>query len=93
MIQRKNSTRSLRVAMLIGIFGVGFLCGSLSQQRADAQLKELGGAAMKQATGSGGALGSAAEMGTSIMEMQEHVTGLQKNLDTFKKVQSALGGQ
>jgi len=45
------------------------------------------------AAGSGGALGSAAEMGTSIMEMQEHVTGLQKNLDTFKKVQSALGGK
>ena len=93
MIQQKNSARSLRVAMLIGIFGVGFLCGSLSQQRADAQLKEMGEAAMKQATGSGGTLGSVAEMGTSIMEMQEHVTGLQKNLDTFKKVQSALGGQ
>ena len=92
MIQQKRSTRSLRVAMLIGIFGVGFLCGSLSQQKADAQLKELGEAAMKQAAGSG-ALGSVGEMGTSIMEMQEHVTGLQKNLDTFKKVQSALGGQ
>ena len=78
--------------MLIGIFGLGFLCGSLSQQRADAQLEELGGAAMKQAAGSG-ALGSVGEMGTSIMEMQEHVTGLQKNLDTFKKVQSALGGK
>jgi hypothetical protein len=26
-----------------------------------------------------------AEFGTSIAEMQDHVTGLQKNLDTFKK--------
>ena len=92
MIRREKSYRSLRVAMLIGIFGLGFLCGSLSQRRADAQLGELGGAAMKQAAGSG-ALGSVGEMGTSIMEMQEHVTGLQKNLDTFKKVQSALGGK
>ena len=93
MIRQGKNARSLRVAMFIGIFGLGFLCGSLSQQRADAQLGDLGGAAMKQAAGSGGALGSATEMGTSIMEMQEHVTGLQKNLDTFKKVQSALGGK
>jgi len=47
---------------------------------------------LKQAAGSG-ALGSVGEMGASILEMQEHVTGLQKNLDTFKKVQSALTGQ
>jgi hypothetical protein len=93
MTRRVKSARSLRVAMLIGIFGIGFFCGSLSQQRADAQLKDLGGAAMKQATGSGGALGSVAEMGTSIVEMQDHITGLQKNLDTLKKVQSALGGK
>ena len=33
-----------------------------------------------------------AELGTSIVEMQEHVSGLQKNLDTLKKIQSALGG-
>ena len=93
MIRHGKSYKSLRVAMLIGIFTIGFFCGSLSQRRADAQLGELGGAAMKQAAGSGGSLGSVAEMGTSIMEMQEHVTGLKKNLDTFKKVQSALGGK
>ena len=92
MIRQGKNARSLRVAMFIGIFGLGFLCGSLSQQRADAQLGELGGAAMKQAAGSG-ALGSVGELGTSIMEMQDHVSGLQKNIDTLKKVQSALGGQ
>ena len=92
MIQQVKNARILRVAMLIGIFGIGYLCGSLSQQRADAQLQDLGGAALKQAAGSG-ALGSVGEMGASIMEMQEHVTGLQKNLDTFKKVQSALSGK
>jgi len=89
MMRQRKSYRSLRMALLIGAFGLGFLCGSLSQQRADAQLKDLGGTVLKQAAGSG-ALGSVGEMGASVLEMQEHVTGLQKNLDTFKKVQSAL---
>jgi hypothetical protein len=40
----------------------------------------------------GGALGSAQELGASIVEMQQHVDGLQKNLATLKKVQAALGG-
>ena len=91
-MKQRRSYRSLRIAAFISIFGLGFLCGSLSQQKADAQLKELGGTVMKQAAGSG-ALGSVGEMGASILEMQEHVTGLQKNLDTFKKVQSALTSQ
>ena len=64
----------------------------VDQQKADAQLKDLGGAAIKQAAGSG-ALGSVGELGTSIVEMQDHVSGLQKNIDTLKKVQSALGGK
>jgi hypothetical protein len=40
----------------------------------------------------GGALGSAKELGSSIVEMQQHVDGLQKNLATLKKVEAALGG-
>jgi hypothetical protein len=92
MTQHGKSARSLRVAMLVGTFGVGFLCGTVNQQKADAQLEDLGGTALKQAAGSG-ALGSVGELGTSIMEMQDHVTGLQKNIDTLKKVQSALGGK
>jgi len=31
-------------------------------------------------------------LGTSIVEMQEHVNGLQKNLDTLRKLKGALGG-
>jgi len=92
MTQQNTNTRSLRGAMLIGTFGIGFLCGSLSQQRVDAQLKDLGETAIKQAAGSG-ALGSVGELGTSIVEMQDHVSGLQKNIDTLKKVQSSLGGK
>jgi len=77
----------------LSIFAVGFLCGSVSQQRANAQLKELGGAMMQQAGESGGLLGSSAQLASSLTEMQDHVSGLQKNMDTLKKVQSALGGK
>jgi len=81
--------RSLLTGMLIGAFAAGFFCGSVSQNRADAQLKDLGGAL----TGSGGVLGSAKELGSSIVEMQDHVSGLQKNIDSLKKIQSALMGK
>jgi hypothetical protein len=76
--------------MLVGMFVVGFFCGSVSQRHATAQMKEIGGM-MEKAKGAGGAVGSVAELGSSITEMQEHVSGLQKNLETLKKVQSALG--
>jgi hypothetical protein len=33
------------------------------------------------------------QLGSSIVEMQNHVNGLQKNLETLKTVQSALGGK
>ncbi len=80
------------MGMLVGTFALGFVCGSVSQQRADAQVKELGGSLLKEAAGSG-ALGSVGELGTSIIEMQDHVSGLQKNIDTLKKVQAALTGK
>ena len=74
--------RSLLVGMCLGLFVVGFLCGSVSQRSADAQLPGVGQ----------GALGSVTELGSSIVEMQQHVNGLQKNLDTLKKIQGVLGG-
>jgi len=89
---RRTLRRGLLVSMLTGTFAAGFLCGSVSQQYAQAQGKEVGESLMKQAAGSG-ALGSVGEMGTSLLEMQEDVSGLQKNIDTLKKVQSALTGQ
>ncbi len=33
------------------------------------------------------------QLGSSIVEMETHVSGLQKNLDALKKVQSALTGK
>jgi hypothetical protein len=62
----------------------------VSQQRADAQ--GLGGI-LEQAGKAGGPVGAASQLGSSIVEMQEHVSGLQKNIDTLKKVQSALTGK
>ncbi len=91
-MRRRTIGRGLLVSLLVGTFAGGFVAGSLSQRPAEAQVKELGGSLMKQAAGSG-ALGSVGDMGTSLMEMQEHVSGLQKNIDTLKKVQSALTGK
>ena len=87
---RRVIGRSLLAGMLVGMFTVGFFCGSLSQRHADAQMKDLGGTLMKEAAGSGGVLGAAGQLGTSIVDMQDHVAGLQKNLDALKKVQSML---
>jgi len=50
-------------------------------------------ALLEKAGKMGGPVGSVAEFGSSIVEMQDHITGLQKNLDTFKKVQSSLTGK
>jgi len=89
---RSTMARGFRIGMLVGVFGAGFLCGSVTQHRAEAQLGELGGKAMEKMEQSGGALGAAAKLGAAIPEMQKHVEGLQKNLDTLKQVKAALGG-
>ncbi len=83
---------ALGIATLAGVFSAGFLCGSVTQRPAQAQMGDLGGKMMEKAGEQGGALGAAAKLGTSITDMQEHVSGLQKNLETLKSIQSALGG-
>jgi len=84
--------RSVQVVALTATFATGYLCGSVSQRAADAQVNDLGGSVMKQAGESGGSLGSAAKLGTAITDMQDHVSALQKNIDTLKGIKSALGG-
>jgi hypothetical protein len=91
-MKRNVLRRSMLVGMVLGVFVVGFFVGSVSQRSADAQLPGIGQGALEKGKESGGALGSVTELGSSIVEMQEHVTGLQKNLDTLKKIQGALGG-
>ena len=89
---RRTTRQAVRIGLVGTIFAVGFLCGSISHRRADAQLGELGTKAMEKAGESGGALGSAVKLGEAIVEMQQHVDGLQKNIDVLKKVKSSLGG-
>lgn len=80
-----------RVVVLLAVFASGYVAGTIGSRSAEAQLGDLGGQALKQAAGSGG-LGSVGQMGTTLVEMEQHVSGLQKNLDALKKVKAALGG-
>jgi hypothetical protein len=89
---RRTRGHAVRVGVVGTIFAVGFLCGSVSQHRADAQLGDLGNQAVQKAGESGGVLGSVVKLGESIVEMQQHVDGLQKNIEVLKKVKSSLGG-
>jgi hypothetical protein len=50
------------------------------------------GDAMKAVEGQGGALGTAAKLGSTIGEMQSNVENLQKGLDSLKTIQKAIGG-
>jgi hypothetical protein len=86
---KEKFSRGLMIAVIAGVFGLGYVCGSLTQRQAQAQM----GGLLEKAGKMGGPVGSIAEFGSSIVEMQDHITGLQKNLDTFKKVQSSLTGK
>ncbi len=92
-MSRKTILQSVRVGIVVGIFSAGFLCGSLTQHSANADWGELGGAVLKQAGESGGVAGSVVQLSTAITEMDKHVSGLQQNLDTLKKVKASLGGK
>ena len=80
------------ILCIVGVFTLGFLVGTVNQRYADAQKIPGVGEVLDKAGKSGGPLGSVAQLGTSISEMQTHVNGLQKNLETLKTVQAALGG-
>ena len=82
-------SRCLMTAIIVGVFGLGYVCGSMTQRQAEAQI----GGLLDKASKAGGPVGSVAQFGTSLVEMQDHITGLQKNLDTFKKVQASLTGK
>ena len=86
---KKKLSRGLMIAVIVGVFGLGYVCGSMTQRQAEAQI----GGLLEKAGKAGGPVGSVAQFGSSIVEMQDHITGLQKNLDTFKNVQSSLTGK
>ncbi len=86
---KKKLSRALMIAVILGVFGLGYVCGSITQRQAQAQM----GGLLDKASKMGGPVGSIAEFGSSISEMQNHISGLQKNLDTFKKVEASLTGK
>ena len=91
-MMKRIFARGLMVSVILGVFALGFLVGTVNQRYADAQKIPGAGDLLEKAGKSGGPLGSVAQLGSSISEMQTHVTGLQKNLETLKTIESALGG-
>lgn len=89
----KTVLYSVRIGVITAVFSAGYLCGSLPEHGANAQMGDFGGEMLKQATESGGSLGSVAQLATAITDMEKHVNGLQQNIDTLKKVKTALGGR
>ena len=82
-------SRGLMTGIILGAFGLGYVCGTMTQRQAEAQI----GGILDKASKAGGPIGSVASFGNSLVEMQDHISGLQKNLDTFKKVQASLTGK
>jgi hypothetical protein len=87
----KAIARVAMIGVLLGVFTLGYVCGTVSTPRASAQLP--GGLPGGLSGQSGGPVGAAVQLGSSITEMEQHVSGLQKNLDTLKQIQSALTGK
>ena len=84
--------RTARVVTLALVFSGGYVLGTLDVEPADAQVQDLGKDLVNKASESGGALGTAAQLGTTISDMQTNVTELQKSLETLNKIKAALGG-
>ena len=84
--------KAARMGGVIAIFATGWLCGAVTQRNAEAQLGDLGKAAMEKAGDQGGMLGAASKLGTSIGDIQTHLDALQKNVESLKQVKSLLGG-
>ncbi|WP_224961969.1 hypothetical protein [Geomonas subterranea] len=92
-MSRNTVLYSVRIGMVAGIFGAGYLCGSLTEHNANAQWGDVGGELLQKAAGSGGMIGSVAQLGTTITDMEKNVSGLQKNIDTLKTVKAAISGK
>ncbi len=86
----KQLARLVMAGVLLAVFTLGYVCGSVSVRPAVAQLPSLPGGLGGQA---GGSLAAVGQLGSSITDMEQHVTALQQNLDILKKVQSVLGGK
>ena len=74
------------------VFGAGYLCGIVGHPTAQAQVGDLEKEMMKKAEDSGGMVGSAAKLGSTISEMKDNLEKLQKNVGVLEGIQKALGG-
>lgn len=92
-MSRKTIIYSVRIGIVTAVFSAGYLCGSFPQHSANADMGSFGGDMLKKVSDSGGSLGSVAQLGTAITDMEKHVSGLQQNIDTLKKVKTVLGGK
>jgi hypothetical protein len=84
--------RTAQLATFALAFSGGYVLGTLDAEPAQAQVQDLGKDLMGKASESGGALGTAAQLGTTISDMQTNVNELQKSLETLSKIKAALGG-
>jgi len=84
--------RATQLATFALVFSGGYVLGTLDAEPAQAQVQDLGKDLVNKASESGGALGTAAQLGTTISDMQTNVTELQKSLETLNKIKAALGG-
>ena len=91
-ISRSLLGRAAQAATFVLVFSGGYVLGTLDVKPAEAQTKDLGKDLLNQASQSGGTLGTAAQLGTTISDMETHVTALQKNLETLNKIKAMLGG-
>ena len=92
MLSTSLARRAAQAAAFGIVFVGGYVLGTLDTQPAQAQVTDLGKDLMDKAAGSGGALGSAAQLGTTITDMQTNVSNLQKNIDALNKIKAMLGG-
>jgi hypothetical protein len=82
--------RAAQLSTFALVFTGGYVLGTLDAEPAQAQVQDLGEDLMNKARGGG--LGTAAQLGTTISDMQTHVNELQKNLETLNKIKAMLGG-
>ncbi len=84
--------RVLKTGLLGAVFAAGYLCGATVHPSAQAQVGEVGKELMQKAGESGGPLGAAAKLGTTITEMKDNLDKLNKNMGTLEEIKKALGG-
>ncbi len=84
--------RGLKTGLLGTVFAVGYLCGTTTHPTAQAQTGDLEKGLMQKAGESGGALGSAAKLGTTITDMKDSLDKLNKNMGALEEIKKALGG-